>query len=596
MPNYSLILDTKFKPFSYQEMLAPVAAATQAHQAVESDLANLKAMAGIWEKLADNAQDRDVYRQYRQYYDDVSSQIDKLMSQGLTPMSRRGLSDIRARYQSEIVPIEEAYKKREADIARQQQISDKTGGMTLFTRDARSTSLSDYMNGVTDFGQINLDKVMQEGMVAGKALSSKYIKSDMSNKYGAAYDVLTKQKGLSPYEATLALSGTKGYEDFSEFINSSLKKYNTDAYGDNSDKIREALLSGMNIGITYDVNEQLQKNSQYEQSLKTAAEKDLINYKYRLEHPDPVQTDYDFKTINDYAGIDKNKLNGQDYIELFGSKVQGSSGIRTTYFGGKKSKKGGREFVNPMKVYEEYQKELKKNHLSDTVSSIEAIHDTKYDYVSYDERRTEGIAKKISIKEKIKRQYGVDKIITSQQYKLMQDMGYTSKSNFQDFDRKSTFTRYNSLQKAYKPTDLNLSDYSQVEKGLFSYLSDMKDHKNILFNPKTGESEDISDVIKYDNNGNITNKLDRVGYSIKHPEQAIIYTRGKSHRVGLESFDPSLKEIIHDLLSPYYDTDGTLSKDLTSEEQSLLQKTVSKLIYDNLQKKNPVKPNTSKEI
>ena len=52
MANYSLVLDTKFKPFSYAEMLAPVAAATQAHQALEEEYGNLSVKADIWENMA----------------------------------------------------------------------------------------------------------------------------------------------------------------------------------------------------------------------------------------------------------------------------------------------------------------------------------------------------------------------------------------------------------------------------------------------------------------------------------------------------------------------------------------------------------------
>ena len=41
MPNYSLISNAHFRPFSYQDMLAPVLAATQAHQAVEDAYSTL---------------------------------------------------------------------------------------------------------------------------------------------------------------------------------------------------------------------------------------------------------------------------------------------------------------------------------------------------------------------------------------------------------------------------------------------------------------------------------------------------------------------------------------------------------------------------
>lgn len=76
MANYSLILDTKFKPFSYAEMLAPVAAATQAHQALEEEYGNLTTKANVWENMANEQTDPKAYRMYKAFSDDLKDKAE----------------------------------------------------------------------------------------------------------------------------------------------------------------------------------------------------------------------------------------------------------------------------------------------------------------------------------------------------------------------------------------------------------------------------------------------------------------------------------------------------------------------------------------
>ena len=69
MANYSLVIDSHFKPFSYAEMLAPVQAATQAHQELESAYSDLSTKANIWDKMAGETTDQkahDIYQKYDQ--------------------------------------------------------------------------------------------------------------------------------------------------------------------------------------------------------------------------------------------------------------------------------------------------------------------------------------------------------------------------------------------------------------------------------------------------------------------------------------------------------------------------------------------------
>lgn len=57
-----IIINSKFRPFSYQEMLQPVLMAAQAHQALEDSYSEMDTKASMWEKLKDSELDRDVYQ------------------------------------------------------------------------------------------------------------------------------------------------------------------------------------------------------------------------------------------------------------------------------------------------------------------------------------------------------------------------------------------------------------------------------------------------------------------------------------------------------------------------------------------------------
>ena len=152
MANYSLILDTKFKPFSYAEMLAPVAAATQAHQAIEEEYGNLATKANVWEKMANEQTDPYAYSMYKAYSDDLNARAEQLMRYGLNASSRKGMLDMRARYSKEIVPIETAYKRRE-ELATEQRKAMLSNPTLFYQRDAASMSLDDFIkNPSLDYG------------------------------------------------------------------------------------------------------------------------------------------------------------------------------------------------------------------------------------------------------------------------------------------------------------------------------------------------------------------------------------------------------------------------------------------------------------
>ena len=142
--NYSLVVNSSFKPFSYQEMLAPVLMATQAHQELENQYGELATKSSIWEEMANEQTDPYAYKMYKNYANNLKEQADKLAKEGLNASSRKDMLNMRARYAKEITPIEQAYAARQKQAEQQQQalLQDPT---LMLSRRASTTSLDDYI-------------------------------------------------------------------------------------------------------------------------------------------------------------------------------------------------------------------------------------------------------------------------------------------------------------------------------------------------------------------------------------------------------------------------------------------------------------------
>ena len=116
-----VITNSKFKPFSYAELIQPIQLAEVAHQAVEDQYNELSTKANVWENIASEQDSPYTYNMYKTYADDLKYQADQLATSGLTPASRQGLNNMRTRYSQQIVPIEQGYAAKVRDIEAQKQ-------------------------------------------------------------------------------------------------------------------------------------------------------------------------------------------------------------------------------------------------------------------------------------------------------------------------------------------------------------------------------------------------------------------------------------------------------------------------------------------
>lgn len=139
-----VITGSKFKPFSYAELIQPIQLAEEAHQAVEDQYNELSTKANVWENIANEQDSPYTYNMYKTYADDLKYQADQLATSGLTPASRQGLNNMRTRYSQQIIPIEQGYAAKVRDIEAQKQAKLKDNTL-MFDREAAFTNLDDYV-------------------------------------------------------------------------------------------------------------------------------------------------------------------------------------------------------------------------------------------------------------------------------------------------------------------------------------------------------------------------------------------------------------------------------------------------------------------
>lgn len=185
MANYSLTVNSTFNPYSLQELLPIYQANAQAQYQAEEAFSQLQMKADQWEKLANNAQDADVYNTYKAYSNQLKAAADDILNNGINTASRRNLMNMRAQYASNIIPIEEAYNKRQqqAQVLWQARLQDPT----LIAQDPSELGLSYYMKNPTYTPQSYSGKLLtaqsaQAAQNLAKTLSS-YGKGEPIDNY-----------------------------------------------------------------------------------------------------------------------------------------------------------------------------------------------------------------------------------------------------------------------------------------------------------------------------------------------------------------------------------------------------------------------------
>ena len=135
--------NARFNPYTFDEMLKPLAMAADAYNTVQSGIEELGAKADLMKMYANEVPDSKTANMYNSYAKDLEKQASMLAKHGLTPASRQGLLNMKRRYNSEVVPIETAVARREA-LTKEQREALLRDPSLMFDIDYSKTQL-DYL-------------------------------------------------------------------------------------------------------------------------------------------------------------------------------------------------------------------------------------------------------------------------------------------------------------------------------------------------------------------------------------------------------------------------------------------------------------------
>lgn len=232
--NY-IVINSKFKPFSYAEMLQPVQMATLAHQEIENEYADLATKANVWDEMANEQTDPYAYKMYKTYSNDLKEQANQLAREGLTPASRQNMLKMKQRYSSDIIPIEQAYKRRQELVDEQRKLLAQDNTL-MFDRNASMLSLDDLIKNPQLTYQLYSGATLAKQVgTAAQNLAKKMRENprEWSSILHGQYFETMMRKGYTPEEIILASSNDPNApKELRNIIEDAISSSNIASWGD----------------------------------------------------------------------------------------------------------------------------------------------------------------------------------------------------------------------------------------------------------------------------------------------------------------------------------------------------------------------------
>lgn len=255
MPNFAYTNQTNFKPFSYQEMLAPVLAYTQAQRELEDQYSELSTKADVWQRLANERKDTRAYNIYKDFSDEIEKKADDLARSGLTSSSRNDLLKLKARYSKDIAPMEYLFNRREK-IAEEQRKLKANDSSIMFDNDFSTVSIDQLLdNPSLSYTPVSGNDLYNKGKEAALSASARKIRvsSDLQGQYWRI------KQGYGADAANKFLLSHDSIPELKEAVNRIVSQ--SGVTQNNLGRAINYALSGIMAGLSY--NESYQANRGY---------------------------------------------------------------------------------------------------------------------------------------------------------------------------------------------------------------------------------------------------------------------------------------------------------------------------------------------
>lgn len=248
-----ITINSKFKPYSYDELVKPLIYYKEAYDKIEKDYSDLAAQAEAFKDIASQEENPEAYKLYKGY----SDKLDKAMedfSKGMTAANRKDLMKLKRDYSSSIGTISRAYQQASEENKRRSDILAKNPNIKMKNRAVKvdeylggKTPTNDYIDtsellkrATLDFGNIAKTIVSDPKF---KATANKYL-NNVELSQGITPETLQKIMSDPNFRGTTAEQMYK--EVFDRYNQIDINDYSERDQQDIMNAIRSAAYTGLN--------------------------------------------------------------------------------------------------------------------------------------------------------------------------------------------------------------------------------------------------------------------------------------------------------------------------------------------------------------
>ena len=264
-----LQLDTKFNPFTYDEMVKPLLYYKQAYDEAEAAYSDLATQTEAWKDIVNRENSPEAFEMYQRYSGDLSRAVDDF-SQGMTAKNRRALLGLKRRYAQDITPIARASEAMNAA----NELRAKAGPDAIFEV-GEYNSLDQFLHGKTANNKYQSREALTKKTAAmTEAAMAEALKDPEFNKaMGDQFWMITQHTGGS-------------YEDLKEAMK--LGMMDNPIAQNRFSQIRQEVAK--NAGIqNYDASGQQAIMEAIDTGLYAGLDKPVRNFQANADHITPVQ-------------------------------------------------------------------------------------------------------------------------------------------------------------------------------------------------------------------------------------------------------------------------------------------------------------------
>lgn len=410
-----IVIGARYNPYSFDDLLKPLAMAQQEYNTVQEGLSALTDSSNQFSRYLEGTQAGERVKQYNAAIDTAVADMAK---NGLRRTNRDTLLGLKRQYNNDIAKINQSAAQLDTLYkgVQQAQLQASAKGDRLFV--ANMPTVDDLItNPSATPTMVSAAGLEQQGMLAAKALVEQSDSAPIVQALTKEYNDIVTKKGYGSREAQAFLNDVSTIPELASSIQRIESTYGVNNLGQDSAAARQMIVQGMFNGLSQKTTHNVQQNPEYQ-----------LDLAYRKAYAEAAG-----KAAGKGEGVGTgstiNGIYSQNFVTTNGnSMAQVQAGIDSLAGrnGGLSAQVFGKTWgrVNPMKAYEEYRAGVDRNTESAARTMVGADGQI-YDKNFWNKATPE------TMLETVKKKYGIERLLTPQEYNALKDLGYTSDNFFQ---------------------------------------------------------------------------------------------------------------------------------------------------------------------